>query len=213
MKLLKVTNLIYTYKENSRQTTYDFSCSVKRGEIVAIMGESGCGKSTFLDLLAGFLTPVSGSVVFENQHLEDIPTEEKPLTILFQNYNVFEHLSVLKNVLLGINSKNKDISKAKKILSEVGLVGFENNIVSSLSGGQIQRVALARSLIRETPILLLDEPFNGLDLDTRIKMLHLVKSITNEKKLCTIMVTHDLHDCELIADKIYKIDNGKMTDV
>jgi len=210
--LLKVTNLIYTYKENLRQTTYDFSCSVKRGEIIAIMGESGCGKSTFLDLLAGFLTPVRGSVVFENQHLEDIPTEEKPLTILFQNYNVFEHLSVLKNVLLGINSKNKDISKAKKILSEVGLVGFEENIVSSLSGGQIQRVALARSLVRETPILLLDEPFNGLDLDTRIKMLHLVKSITHEKQLCTIMVTHDLHDCELIADKIYKINNGKMTE-
>jgi len=208
--MLRVANLTYTYKENLRQITYDFSCSVKRGEIIAIMGESGCGKSTFLDLLAGFLTPVSGSVVFENQHLEDIPTEEKPLTILFQNYNVFEHLSVLKNVLLGINSKNKDISKAKKILSEVGLVGFEENIVSSLSGGQIQRVALARSLVRETPILLLDEPFNGLDLDTRIKMLHLVKSITNEKKLCTIMVTHDLHDCELIADKIYKINNGKM---
>jgi thiamine transport system ATP-binding protein len=205
--LLKITNLTYTYEQNSKQITYDFSCQVKKGEIVGIMGESGSGKSTFLDLVAGFLTQKSGNITFENKHIEEISTEKRPLTILFQNYNVFEHLSVLKNILLGANGKMSN--EVKEILKEVGLGGFEDKLVSSLSGGQMQRVALARSLIRKTPILLLDEPFNGLDIDTRVKMLNLVKSITKKRNLCTIMVTHDLHDCNLIANRIYTVKNGK----
>jgi len=208
--MLKISNLLYTYEQTNISFKYDFSCSVNAGEIVSIMGESGSGKSTFLDLLAGFLRPLSGEILFDNKELKDLPTEKRPITILFQNYNLFEHLSVLKNVLLGINSfKEDDVYNAKKILLEVGLKDFEEKIASSLSGGQMQRVALARSLIRKTPILLLDEPFNGLDFDTKVKMLDLVRDITKRRGLYTIMVTHDTYDSEYIADKKYTVKDGQ----
>ncbi len=208
--MLQVHNLTYRYDE----TIYDFSLHVEKNEIVGITGESGSGKSTLLDLIAGFLTPLSGNISFKNEDITLLNTEHRPITILFQKYNTFEHLSVIKNVLLGIGTslkvKKQDLDEAKQILKEVGLEGFENKIASSLSGGQSQRVALARSLIRKKPILLLDEPFTGLDLQTRIKMLNLVKKISKKRGLYTIMVTHDINDCELIANRVYNVKNGKL---
>jgi thiamine transport system ATP-binding protein len=211
--MLKINNLTYSYDK----TLYDFSLHVDKNEIVGIIGESGSGKSTLLDLVAGFLTPLSGSIEFENSKIDSLDTEDRPLTILFQKYNTFEHLSVIKNVLLGISTslkpKQEEIQEAKKILKEVGLEGFEDKLASSLSGGQSQRVALARTLIRKKPILLLDEPFTGLDLQTRTKMLDLVKNISQKRELYTIMVTHELNDCELIANRVYKVEKGKLCQV
>lgn len=191
-----------------------YTLDVKPSQIVGVMGQSGSGKSTLLDLIAGFLEATSGNITFENRELTTLHVENRPITILFQNYNIFEHLSVLKNVLLGINSsfspKQEDINEAKEILKEVGLEGFEDKIATSLSGGQAQRVALARCLIRKKSILLLDEPFTGLDVKTRQIMLKLVKDITKKRELCTIMVTHEKSDCELIADKIYEVVDGEI---
>ncbi len=211
--MLVIDNLTYSYDK----TLYNFSLHVKKNEIIGIIGESGSGKSTLLDLIAGFLTPQSGSIDFENRQISSLNTEDRPLTILFQKYNTFEHLSVIKNVLLGIstslNPQKDELQNAKDILKEVGLEGFEDKLASSLSGGQSQRVALARSLIRNKPILLLDEPFTGLDLQTRVKMLDLVKKISKKRELSTIMVTHDLNDCKLIANRVYKVENGKLCQV
>jgi len=136
------------------------------------------------------------------------------LTILFQNYNLFEHLTVIKNLTLGIDKslfpKKENIKKAKEMLKEVNLKGYENRISSTLSGGEQQRVALARALLREKKVLLLDEPFSALDYAIHQDMLKLVQKITKEKSLYTIMVTHDLRDCELVADVTYKVENGKI---
>ncbi len=214
--MLKIDSIKYSYEQKNIINNYDFSCFIKESEIVGIIGSSGSGKSTLLDLIAGFLTPASGSIAFREKEISLLDTQMRPLTILFQRYNTFEHLSVIKNVLLGISTsvkpKQSDIKEAKTILKEVGLEGFEDKLASSLSGGQSQRVALARSLIRKTPILLLDEPFTGLDLDSRNKMLKLLKDISKKRKLYTIMVTHEINDCKLIADRVYEVSNGKLTE-
>lgn len=212
MQLLKITNLKYQHK--NADDIYEYSMSVKPKEIVAILGQSGSGKSTLLDLMAGFLSASSGSIKLDGNELIKESVEKRPITILFQNHNLFEHLSVQKNILLGVSKTLKDskedIKKVQTILKEVGLEKYEHTLVSSLSGGQQQRVALARVLIRREPILLLDEPFTGLDIDTKIEMLDLVKKITIENNLHTIMVTHDIQDCERIANRVYKVEKQKL---
>lgn len=185
--------------------------SVQAGEIVAILGQSGSGKSTLLDLIAGFLYASSGSIKWDENDLTHLPVEQRPMTILFQNHNLFEHLTVRKNILLGVSKVLKeateDVHKVQSILKEVGLDPYEHTLASLLSGGQQQRVALARVLIRREPILLLDEPFTGLDQDTRIEMLDLVKKITIENNLHTIIVTHELQDAKRIANSVYRVQN------
>ncbi|MCW8822121.1 MAG: ATP-binding cassette domain-containing protein [Sulfurovum sp.] len=210
--MLKITNL--TYQHKNADDIYEYSMSVKPKEIVAILGQSGSGKSTLLDLMAGFLSASSGSIKLDENELIKESVEKRPITILFQNHNLFEHLSVQKNILLGVSKTLKDskedIKKVQTILKEVGLEKYEHTLVSSLSGGQQQRVALARVLIRREPILLLDEPFTGLDVDTKIEMLDLVKKITIENNLHTIMVTHDIQDAERIANRVYKVQKQKL---
>ena len=207
--MLNVTDLKYEYKD--ADDVYEYSMSVHAGEIVAILGQSGSGKSTLLDLIAGFLDSSSGTIKLDERDLTNLEVEKRPSTILFQNHNLFEHLTVQKNILLGVSKVLKenieDVNKVQAILREVGLEKYEHSLASSLSGGQQQRVALARVLIRREPILLLDEPFTGLDVDTRIEMLDLVKKITIENNLHTIMVTHDIQDCERIANRVYRVQN------
>ena len=212
--MLNITNLKYQHK--NADDIYEYSMSVKPKEIVAILGQSGSGKSTLLDLVAGFLHAESGSIKLDENELTYESVEKRPITILFQNHNLFEHLSVQKNILLGVSktlkSSKEELEKVKMILKEVGLEKYEHTLVSSLSGGQQQRVGLARVLIRREPILLLDEPFTGLDAETRIEMLELVKKITIENNLHTIMVTHEIQDCERIANRIYKVQNQKLVE-
>ena len=207
--MLNIKNLQYQYK--NANDTYTYNLEVKPSEVVAILGQSGSGKSTLLDIVAGFIEPSAGSVVFDGQELLGLSVEKRPITILFQNHNLFEHLTVQKNILLGVNKTLKDsieeVEKVQDILKEVGLEAYEHKLASELSGGQQQRVALARVLMRREPVLLLDEPFSGLDDATRIEMLELVQKITRKHKLHTIMVTHDIDDCNRIANHIYKMQN------
>jgi len=208
-KLLNIKNLQYQYK--NADDLYTYNLEVKPSEVVAILGQSGSGKSTLLDIVAGFIEPMKGSVMLDGQELLGLSVEKRPITILFQNHNLFEHLSVQKNILLGVNKTLKDsieeVEKVQDILKEVGLEAYEHKLASELSGGQQQRVALARVLMRREPVLLLDEPFSGLDDATRIEMLELVQKITQEHQLHTIMVTHDIDDCNRIANYIYKMQN------
>lgn len=205
--MLEVTNVKYQYK--NAENMYTYNLHVQPSEVVAILGESGSGKSTLLDIISGFLEANEGSVKLDGKELLGLSVEKRPMTILFQNHNLFEHLSVQKNILLGVNKTLKDgieeVEKVQAILKEVGLETYEHKLASQLSGGQQQRVGLARVLMRREPILLLDEPFSGLDDATRIEMLELVQQITQEHKLHTIMVTHDLDDCNRIANHVYKM--------
>ena len=212
--MLKIHNLQYQYK--NADDTYTYDLEVQGAKIVAILGKSGSGKSTLLDIVAGFLESSEGSVTLEEQELLGLSVEKRPISILFQKHNLFEHLSVQKNILLGVSKILKDsrdeVKKVHDILREVGLEDHEYKLASELSGGQQQRVALARVLIRREPILLLDEPFSGLDDATRIEMLDLVKRITKEQKLHTIMITHDVEDAKRIADHIYYMQNHRLVE-
>ncbi|WP_309499398.1 ATP-binding cassette domain-containing protein [Sulfurovum sp.] len=207
--MLSISNVQYRYKDAN--DVYTYTLNVKPKEVVAILGQSGSGKSTLLDIMAGFVEPSSGSINLDGKELVGLTVEKRPISILFQAHNLFEHLSVQKNILLGVSKVLKDrieeVQKVKDILKEVGLEAFEHTLASRLSGGQQQRVALARVLMRREAVLLLDEPFTGLDEKTRVEMLDLVKKITVEHGLHTIMVTHEIQDCEHIANKVYKMQN------
>ncbi len=210
--MLKIDNVNYQYKNANDTYTYNLVCNPS--EVIAILGQSGSGKSTLLDIIAGFIEPTVGSITLDDEELLGKPIEKRPITILFQNHNLFEHLTVQKNILLGVNKALKDsieeVEKVQALLQKVGLVAHEHKLASQLSGGQQQRVALARVLMRREPVLLLDEPFSGLDDVTRSEMLELVRKITQEYQLHTLMVTHDLDDCEQIANHVFKMKNHSL---
>ena len=212
--MLTIDTLTYTYNTEKTLYSYHFSLEANQGEVVGILGESGSGKSTMLDLIAGFLEPTSGSILLDGQALLALPIEKRPVTILFQQHNLFEHLSIRKNILLGISPNGKSTPETdatiSQILQEMGLLEHLDKLPSALSGGQQQRVALARALLRKKPVLLLDEPFSGLDRETRLEMLTLVQTITQKNGLYTLMVTHETEDCDLIADRVYKMKNGTL---
>jgi len=208
--MLQISNLKYSHSIEN----YLYSLEIEAGTVVAVTGKSGSGKSTLLDLLAGFLEPIEGEIVLDGSDVLQLRVGKRPISILFQNYNLFEHLSVEKNILLGLKNVNSEAKKkVEGILKEVGLEHYVNRLASTLSGGQQQRVALARVLIRESPILLLDEPFTGLDSETKKSMLKLVWEMTVRYNLHTIMVTHDSHDVEAIAQKNYEMQNHTLVEI
>lgn len=203
--MLKIDNLEFFY--NKEQKTYHYNLEALTSKVVSIMGKSGSGKSTLLDILAGFLEPKSGKVLYNNQNILSLPIQQRPLCILFQKHNLFEYLSVEQNIAVGVDGSFK-LNKEKsliisKILKDINLKNYQKRVVSSLSGGEQQRVAIARILVMKKPILLLDEPFGALDKETKTDMLQLIKKITQKNKLITLMVTHDKYDSDLIADTFY----------
>lgn len=210
--MLEIKDLRFAYE--GQETPYCFDLIVEPGEITAISGTSGAGKSTFLDLIAGFAAPSGGSISCNNQEIAHLPPEQRPASILFQSDNLFEHLSVARNLSLGLP---KTIAKSElerligDALEKVGLGGLESRRAANLSGGQKQRVALARTLLRNKPILLLDEPFSALDEDTVDTLRQLVRDLTHEHKWHVLIVSHNQNDIITLADTAYIIDDYKLT--
>jgi len=181
--------------ENSSQITCDVELS--SGDICAITGPSGVGKSTLLLALAGFRGLDGGDVTWDGQSFMAQPIWSRPLSLLFQSDNLFGHLSARRNISLGAQktAKKREIDhKIDEIASKLHISSILDKACSALSGGQQQRVGLARALVAEKPILLLDEPFSALDDENRQKALALVKEITAEHNLVTLIVTHDKSD-------------------
>lgn len=191
-----------------------FDCTIERGERVAIMGPSGAGKSTLLNLISGFQYPETGEILLNGQDFTTTPPAKRPVSMLFQENNLFNHLSVRQNIGLGIaptlRLKAEEQKTVAAIAEQVGLTEFLDLLPGQLSGGQRQRVALARCFIREQPILLLDEPFSALDPALRHEMLLLLEERCHARDITLLMVSHNIEDAHQIAPRILVIDQGRI---
>lgn len=188
--------------------------AVRRGELLALIGASGAGKSTLLSLAAGFERPLSGRVLVDGREVTDLPPASRPITTLFQEHNLFAHLSALDNVALGLHPGLRltaaDRRTAHEALSRVELETMAHRRPGELSGGERQRVAIARALVMKRPVLLLDEPFAALGPALRRAMLDLVSRLRRESGLTVVMVTHDPADARRIADSVAFMDGGRI---
>ncbi len=194
--------------------TMNITFHIQSGEKIALFGPSGAGKSTLLNLIAGFIFAQNGKIFLNGCDHSKTPPHKRPISILFQNNNLFEHLNVFQNMALGLQPSLKlsgsEQEKVQEIASQVGLQNYLFRLPAQLSGGQRQRVALARSLLRNKPILLLDEPFSALDKPLRLEMLALLQTIYQQKKLTLIMVTHQPDELTGFADRFFQIENGNI---
>jgi len=193
---------------------FSYSLQATNKRVSAILGKSGSGKSTLLNVIAGFLRADSGTLQWHDQSLLHLPANQRPVTTLFQQHNLFTHLTVEQNIGLGISPELKlttsDHEKIEQVLSEVGLQGYAKNSCTNLSGGEQQRVALARCLLREQPVLLLDEPFSALDESTRHEMIELTKNVIQQHELCVVLVTHNRDDAQLLNAQLYELNDGEL---
>ncbi len=194
----------------------DFTLSLSSGKIMALVGASGAGKSTLLHLVAGLSAPNNGELSFCGSSLLPLAPYERPLSMLFQNNNLFAHLSVHDNIALGITPSLKlSAEQQQQVIAaaqDVGLAQKLDKLPSELSGGQQQRVALARCCVSDKPLWLLDEPFSALDPNLRIEMLALVKQLAQSREITVLMVTHQLSDALNIADEFAFIEHGQVSD-
>ncbi len=195
----------------------DYDLAVPAGALCALIGPSGGGKTTLLHAIAGFAKPASGRIRFEGGDLTDLPPAERPLSILFQDNNLFPHLTAAQNIGLGLDPRlrlnGEQMHRVSDALARVDLAGMEKRRPSELSGGQRQRVAIARALVRDKPLMLLDEPFTGLDPGLRIEMIGLVDALRKERHLTVLMAIHAPEDAAAAADLFAFVDEGRVAAV
>lgn len=208
--MLKLTDVTWLYQHLPMR----FTLTAQQGEMIAILGPSGAGKSTLLNLIAGFLPPARGEMTINGQDHTHTPPSQRPVSMLFQENNLFTHLTVRQNIGLGMDPGLKLTAKQRQkcdaIAQQMGLTELSDRLPGELSGGQRQRVALARCLVREQPILLLDEPFSALDPALRQEMLQLVKDVCQEKQLTMLMVSHSVEDAASIAPRAVVVADGRI---
>ena len=194
--------------------TISTNISLEPNKIYAVVGPSGAGKSTFLNLISGFASISSGTIIWNGQEISNLPPAKRSVSILFQDNNLFPHLSVWRNLALAVTHWPKisrdNEEKLKAVMSEVGILGLENRKPSQLSGGQQSRVALARVLLQKNKILLLDEPFSALGPSLKDQMLELIKKIAKNKKLLVLMVTHEPADAKKVASQTLVVKDKKV---
>lgn len=198
-----------------RQGTFTLSADLHlaAGRRFAVIGPSGAGKSTLLNAVAGFIPPAQGRILWEGRDLGPLAPGDRPVSMLFQDNNLFPHLTVRQNVGLGLRPTLRltpaERAEVEEVLAEVGLTGLGDRKPAALSGGQVSRVALARVLLRRRPLLLLDEPFAALGPALKAEMLALVARIVAETGATLLMVTHDPGDAEAIADEVVVVEGGR----
>lgn len=210
---LEVKNISKKYED--KYAIKDVSFSLEKGKFLCLLGPSGSGKSTILHSIGGFIKH-EGEIILDGISIKNLSPEDRDVSTVFQSFGLFPHMNVLKNVMYGLKFKEKDKSKkekeaeAREVLRIVGLNGYEKRYPSELSGGEKQRVALARSLVVRPKILLMDEPLSALDAKLRSEMQFEIRRIQREFNITTIFVTHDQKEAFVMADEIIIINHGEL---
>ncbi|WP_392564148.1 thiamine ABC transporter ATP-binding protein ThiQ [Orbus wheelerorum] len=208
--MIELNEVVYLY--DSEKMLFNFTA--EQGEFITILGPSGAGKSTLLSLIAGFVIPRSGKILLNNQDETNTAPSKRPVSMLFQDNNLFTHLTVEQNLALGLSPSLKltplQQQQLMLIAKRIGLEAYLSTYPTQLSGGQKQRVAIGRCLLQHRPILLLDEPFSSLDPKLKKEMFELLYQIQQEYQLTILMVTHQLDDIATSNNRCLVIVEGKI---
>ena len=204
--------------EFSGETVLDsINLNIEDKKFMTLLGPSGCGKTTTLRIIAGFQTPSSGRVLFNDEDITDVPAYKRQINTVFQSYALFPHLDVYDNIAFGLKisklSEREIDRRVSEMLESVSLKGFENRKINSLSGGQQQRVAIARALVNRPKVLLLDEPLGALDLRLRKDMQNELKRIQQEVGITFVYVTHDQEEALSMSDTVVVMDAGRIQQI
>ena len=196
---------------------HDVSLDIEKGELVTLLGPSGCGKTTTLRIIAGFEFPTLGKIILDGQEINSLPPHKREMSMVFQSYAIFPHLTVYENIAYGLNVKRLPQSVIKervnKVLELVHLEGYGDRAPTQLSGGQQQRVALARALIMEPKVLLMDEPLSNLDAKLREEMRTEIRRIQKDMNITSVYVTHDQIEAMTLSDRIVVMNQGKIEQI
>jgi spermidine/putrescine transport system ATP-binding protein len=193
----------------------DITLDIRRGEFFSLLGPSGCGKTTLMRMVAGFEFPDSGTIELGGQDMAGVPPHRRDVNMVFQNYALFPHLDVARNVAFGLRlQKSTDIeAKVARALGMVNLSGYESRVPTTLSGGEQQRVALARAIVPNPRVLLLDEPLGALDLKLRKGLQEELRRLQRELKMTFLYVTHDQEEALAMSDRIAVMNRGRIEQV
>ena len=213
---LRLENLTKVFTNKTGQETRavdNLDITIESGTLVALLGPSGCGKSTTLFMIAGLVKPTSGKIFFGEDDVTKLAPEKRGIGLVFQNYALYPHMTVFKNILFPLENMNvprdEAFERVKEMANLVGIGELLDRKPSQLSGGQQQRVAIARALVKKPRVLLLDEPLSNLDARLRLQMREEIKRIQRETGITTIFVTHDQEEAMSISDKMVVLDFGK----
>ena len=208
---VKLENLTKEY--GAVKAVNDFTATIEEGKLICLLGPSGCGKSTMLYMLAGTVPATKGKIYFDNDDVTYLSPEKRGVGLVFQNYALYPHMTVLKNICFPLDiqkvPKKEKMERAMAMAKLVHIEEYLNRKPSELSGGQQQRVAIARALVKKPRLLLLDEPLSNLDARLRLEMREEIRRIQQETKVTTIFVTHDQEEAMSISDSILLMKDGK----
>lgn len=217
---LSIKNVVKRFPDEKQKLALDnVSFDIYDGEFLSILGPSGCGKTTLLRILIGLVEPTEGTILLDGEDITDFSPAKRSMGIVFQNYALFENMTVLENVVYAAYLKAKKdksatkaeiVEKATEMLELLGVLEHKNKKPTELSGGQQQRVAIARTLIHNPKIMLFDEPMSALDVATRLQLRDVIKKIQKEFGTTMIYITHDQEEAFAMSDRILVMENAKI---
>ncbi len=216
---LELKNVKKVFMKDGKNITAvdDTNLTVEKGELVTFLGPSGCGKTTTLRMIAGFETPTRGTITFGGRDMTNVPVNRRGIGFVFQNYALFPHMTIFNNVAYGLKARKENAGTVERKVGDalelVGLTGTENKYPNELSGGEQQRVALARVIVMDPSLLLMDEPLSNLDAKLRIHMRTEIRRIQKKLGITCLYVTHDQAEALTVSDRIMVMSRGKVEQI